>query len=1267
MNAVARLTMRTTWDNRARLLMTAVAVAVSVGFMTAVLMLTGGFAGHGNSGSGAAYRTVAVVVHGSAVTTNPPGEFITESGAPLPGALVPAMRAVPGVDAVAGLQIGTATLERLDGRVIGHPSSGGGVGFNWIADPQLNPYRLVSGRPPSDAGQVVVDQAAARSGHVTLGAHLQVATVTGVHPVTVSGIATYGNALGPFYRTAVLFPTADAARLLGSEGRFDQILIAGNNPAGIVAAVTPVLTAANTHAVAETGPQWAAAQDAARTQSLSFEQILLIGFALIALVVGGTLISTTFAVTVARRGRELALTRAIGATRRQLMASVLGEAAAVGVVASLAGAAAGIGVARGMTSLFSALGLTLFRNQATITPSSLALPVVIGVTATLLAATLPAVKASSVPPVQALRAPDIDESTASRARRFTGAGLLLLAVVATAAGVAAKSALLTGLGVFAAFAGAIMFGPTLITGLALVAARPLRAAFGPSGLLAARATGRSPRRTAATANALLVGVGLVVFASSVVASVDLSTASTAVRAVHADFVLSSTATWRSQIGNAVLTRTRSDRQVRTVSPVYLGNAREGATAVVVGAIDPVTIGSVWNFGWTTGSLAAVAGDRVAVYKPDLGSAHLGDAKTLTLPDGSSQLVHIGAVYSNDLPGFNSPVYLLPPAMFHAHAAQPGAQLAFLDTTGAHRDTAGALRTAIGADDSLRITTAGSWAHQGNIKVKQLRNLFDALDALAVVLALIGILNTMTLAIHQRDREFGTMRAVGVTRAQLRRIVSIETLLMGVYGVILGAAFGLAGAWALSKSSASSDLAQFTVPVPALLISCAAGLLATVALVAWPARQAARTPSSQRSPPHDLHTMSRPANDPPAAAIALTVTNEQRTESPAQWHRRGTHRRGSLTRRLAASYTVVVLVDVVVFVLSVRFLSPLAHAAPATLGTTADVQAYQNRLDTSLLRALIIAVGISLAVGALATVLITRLMLEPLSSLRASARRLREGQYGEQIPLPRQPELTDLATDLNLLAARLADVETRRARLVSDLAHELRTPLTIIEGQLVGVADGVYDFNPELLASVREELARLRRLTEDLSGLSRAEENAYTLARSRTDVYAVTVAVADKLRPQFAARAIDLRAVDPPAIDVRAVRSASATAEVDPERVTQILANLLLNALAATPARGQVCTTVSRGIDRVTIEVSDTGRGIAAPDLDRIFERFERVAPARERPGAAGSGIGLTIARSLARAHGGTLTATSPGPGRGATFTLTLPIRPAQVPAQTGVR
>jgi signal transduction histidine kinase len=278
-------------------------------------------------------------------------------------------------------------------------------------------------------------------------------------------------------------------------------------------------------------------------------------------------------------------------------------------------------------------------------------------------------------------------------------------------------------------------------------------------------------------------------------------------------------------------------------------------------------------------------------------------------------------------------------------------------------------------------------------------------------------------------------------------------------------------------------------------------------------------------------------------------------------------------------------------------------------------------------------------------MITGLLLEPLSRLRAAARRLSDGHYNEQIAPPYPPELVELADDLNELAARLSDIETRRARLVSDLAHELRTPLTIIEGQLVGVSDGVYDFSGELVGSVREELGRLRRLTEDLSGLSRAEENAYQLNAVPAELAALVVRLTDLMRPQFDHRDVQLDVICVPVVAV-----------VDPDRVTQILANLLSNALTATPGGGRVQVSLHARDAHAAIEVSDTGHGITAADLNRIFERFERVIPAHDQADV-GSGIGLTIARALARAHGGEVAARSPGRDQGATFTLSLPLPP----------
>jgi signal transduction histidine kinase len=359
--------------------------------------------------------------------------------------------------------------------------------------------------------------------------------------------------------------------------------------------------------------------------------------------------------------------------------------------------------------------------------------------------------------------------------------------------------------------------------------------------------------------------------------------------------------------------------------------------------------------------------------------------------------------------------------------------------------------------------------------------------------------------------------------------------------------------------------------------------------------------------------------------------------------------GSLARRLLISYLIVVLVDVTVFVSTGLYMSP------SRVSTAQTGSAYQRALVDNQLEAVFIGALISLAVASVAAAMITRRVLDPVRRLRLSAQKLREGDYGGKVEVPHAPELVDLATDLNLLAARLGDVETRRARLVSDLAHELRTPLTIIDGQLAGVRDGVYDLTPELITSVREELDRLRRLTDDLSGLSRAEENAYDLHPQDTDVAALIGHVAERLRYQFDHAHVGLRTSSP----------GPTRAEIDAERISQILTNLLRNALAATPPDGEVAVVLHRTPSAVTIEITDTGRGIAVTDLERIFERFERVVPTREHRDGAGSGIGLTIARSLARAHGGDLNATSAGVGLGARFTLCLPVttpRGTAVPA-----
>jgi histidine kinase len=264
-------------------------------------------------------------------------------------------------------------------------------------------------------------------------------------------------------------------------------------------------------------------------------------------------------------------------------------------------------------------------------------------------------------------------------------------------------------------------------------------------------------------------------------------------------------------------------------------------------------------------------------------------------------------------------------------------------------------------------------------------------------------------------------------------------------------------------------------------------------------------------------------------------------------------------------------------------------------------------------------------------------------VRDATRRLANGHYDERVAEPGERELAELARDVNRLAVELETVERRRARLVSEVAHEMRTPLTTIEGYVEGMLDGIFEPTEEVLGAIGEETSRLQRLASDLAEFSRAEEGAVALHVRVVDLGDLAATSAERLRPQFDEKGVTLAVRGGPPLPV----------EVDPDRVAQVLTNLFGNALTYTPAGGQVEVQASRDHERARIAVSDTGIGLSPDDLELVFDRFYRVQGA-VRP-AGGSGIGLTIARGLARAHHGDIEASSPGLDAGSVFTLTLPL------------
>jgi histidine kinase len=349
-------------------------------------------------------------------------------------------------------------------------------------------------------------------------------------------------------------------------------------------------------------------------------------------------------------------------------------------------------------------------------------------------------------------------------------------------------------------------------------------------------------------------------------------------------------------------------------------------------------------------------------------------------------------------------------------------------------------------------------------------------------------------------------------------------------------------------------------------------------------------------------------------------------------------------RLFVSYAVVVLVGAATLTITFVLLAPRVfdnHMQGMMGGTGATSNSHRAFVD-ALWTSLPVAVLVSVGVSAVAAGFVTRRILRPIEAVRRATARLGEGHYDERVAEPDELELAALAHDVNRLAAALESTERRRSELIGEVAHEMRTPLTTIDGYVEGMLDGVFEPTEEVLTAIGEESARLSRLATDLAALSRADEGSLDLQIHSINLTELANRVVARLRPQFDSKGVSLDVHLDVALPVAG----------DEQRSTQILTNLLGNALSYTGPGGRVTVTGRDSEGWARIEVSDTGIGIAAEDLSHVFDRFYR-APGVSRA-AGGSGIGLTIARSLARAQNGEVRASSPGRGLGATFEFELP-------------
>jgi putative ABC transport system permease protein len=571
-----------------------------------------------------------------------------------------------------------------------------------------------------------------------------------------------------------------------------------------------------------------------------FERTLLV-FAGVSLVVATFSIYNTFSILVAQRTRESALLRALGASRGQVLRSITVEAVVVGVVASALGIVAGIGLASGLFAWMHAAGMDMPVSHLVIGTGSAVVAGIVGVVVTLIASLVPAIRASRTAPLDALRAAAIDRSGASWLRAGFGALLTAAGVAAVIAGTTGDGAFaLAGLGALGTLVGLVVLGPVAARPAAGAIGAPQAALRGVPGTLARRNAMRNPRRTAATASALMVGVSVVslftVFGASATRSID----HTVRDQFGGDLVIVGDDISGAGLSPELTQAVGALPEVAATSAMANAPMRVGGHDYAATTFDPATLGRMLDLGSTTGDLAKLTDEQVAVSSSYAEDHHLsvGDPLPLAFADGTTTDATVGAVYErSDLIGD----VMVPEAEFLPHTAQPTYVVLMIDVAdgtsiGKAEHAIQTVADGYGAPD---VQTADEYVDAVAGQVNQVLTIVYGMLALAIIIALMGIANTLALSIHERSRELGLLRAVGQSRRQLRSMVRAEATTVALFGTVGGVALGVFLGWAVVDSLASEGFTRFAIPTVPLAVVVAIGALVGVVAAVRPARRAAR--------------------------------------------------------------------------------------------------------------------------------------------------------------------------------------------------------------------------------------------------------------------------------------------------------------------------------------------------------------------------------------------------------------------------------------------
>ncbi|MFJ9414461.1 ABC transporter permease [Streptomyces sp. NPDC101227] len=836
-----RTALRNVLAHKARLLMTVLAVMLGVAFVSGTLVFTSTISDAFQNSSQKGYANVDVAI---APTR---GEHPTGKPGAVPRLdqkLLDTAGRVPGAASATGTVSGFTAIADKKGELIGNGFSTLGGNYFPGKDGKDARYPLRDGAAPKGPREFALDAGTADKAGYKVGDTVRISVDGPVRKQQLTGIYTTDDGTVAAGGSLALFDTATAQKLFATPGAFSEIDVKaapGTSQAALKAAIDKVLP--KDGAEATTGKKLADDQAKSIAQSMDGMKTGLLAFAGIALFVGIFIIANTFTMLVAQRTKELALLRAVGASRRQVTRSVLIEAFLVGAVAAVAGLAAGIGIGAGLRALMSTMGATVPDGPLMISLSTVLTSLVVGTVVTVLAAWLPGRRAAKIPPVAAMNSVHAAATTKSLVVRNTIGALIAgagAAAVLVATGMDDGKAMMGG-GAVLLLIGVFILTPLLSRPLIALAAPVLRA-FGISGKLARQNALRNPRRTAATASALMVGLTLITGMTVIAGSVQKGIDKMATDALKADYVVSMAT--RTPLSPDVAKKLDGLAEVTAISPLRNAPSRigtgSGATTEYLTGVNGRDFGKLTRLDFTQGSLGDLRGGAALVDEATAKEKgwRVGSRLPVTYEDGKKGALRVSGVYQGNemIRGILLDNATLAPHQRHA----TDMQVMVKTTDGATDAAKDSLVKALGKNPAISVSDKKDVSDGIAQMFSLMLNMLYGLLAMAVIVAVLGVINTLAMSVFERQQEIGMLRAIGLDRRGIKRMVRLESLVISLFGGVLGVGLGVFFGWAAGELIAGS-LATYELVLPWDRMALFLGLAAVVGILAalWPARRAAK--------------------------------------------------------------------------------------------------------------------------------------------------------------------------------------------------------------------------------------------------------------------------------------------------------------------------------------------------------------------------------------------------------------------------------------------